>query len=95
MTTPPLGSGRTRQEPLYVAWHREKAQMSQRQAGLSLGLSHTTISLIENGQRNASAAILEGMAGLFGCYVGQLERRVVAKYVTPEPRRTAAVRSAP
>lgn len=54
--------------------------MSQRQAALSLGISKSTVSLIENGQRNASAAILGRMAGLFGCYVGQLERRVVAKY---------------
>ena len=63
-----------------MAWHREKAQMSQRQAALSPGISHSMISLIENGQRSASATILDAMAGLFACYVGQLERRVVAKY---------------
>lgn len=72
--------GRLNQEPAHITWVRESRNVSKRDLALAIGKAESLVGEIEKGTRNATPAVLLGMAEYLGCPVSMLERRVRPAY---------------
>lgn len=63
---------------------RKKAGLSQLELGEKLGLSKSTISMYESGQRKPSFEVLEAIADYFNVNMGTLTGQSPTPSITPE-----------
>jgi transcriptional regulator with XRE-family HTH domain len=62
-------------EPAAVEQARRQAGLSKSEVARRAGVSLSLISMVEKGSRNAGPALIDAMAGIFGCPADQLKRR--------------------
>jgi transcriptional regulator with XRE-family HTH domain len=77
-------------EPEAVTYAREHAGLTKTELAARLGVALSLISQIESGKRNATPAMLNGLARELNCPRVVLERKRCHREVVAEPSGTAA-----